>query len=543
MTIHELKFDYTKRGIEFDDFFMAAGYDEITGTYSPFGKASLKKMKDLESGIKYIRIHNLFTGPEGDHRGKVDAGCDPVKRDNTGKLIFDWSKVDKVYDVLIDLGYIPYIEFGFMPEVLSSAPIDAKYRWRYPPKNYEEWRIVIKEIVSHFKQRYPDKIDEFIFELWNEPDVHYYKGNAEEYNKLYDFTVAGLFDVFPEGIFKVGGPAVATVRIPYLKKFLEHCLFEMNHVTGDIGTKFDFLSFHLKGGIHLQKPKMKRIFRRLKAQLKVINHFKKDGKIAKKYYNSAYLQDDVELHITELDPLVGCARGMDDHRKFEFRNTPYYSAYMGYIACYLHNYRYKHDYNIRWVFSDFLHFSDEAAKGRIFAGCRSPTTSPFKSSELNEALKETRVIIRPVLKAFQILKKMQGTTIQQINLRKLGKSKINSFINKQDSVLRILVSNFNEKFDDNKLQEIKISIDNLPKRVKNVEILPVVIDADNNNPYMIWKGLGSPADLNEDSLKKMQKTENLLPNETFQLKIKNRQLLIDLKITPHSLNFYEVKFL
>ena len=61
-----------------DDCFFNLGYDEILSTAEPFAKASLRLLKDLVPDFKYIRIHNIFTGPQGDRKGKLMRDVTPL---------------------------------------------------------------------------------------------------------------------------------------------------------------------------------------------------------------------------------------------------------------------------------------------------------------------------------------------------------------------------------------------------------------------------------------------------------------------------------
>ncbi len=537
----DFAFDYSITSGVFDDFFFAVGYDEITGTYSAFGANSLKRLRELKTGIKYIRIHNMFTGPKGDLRGVVDAGCDPVKRDEQGLLIFDWAKLDAVYDTLINNGYIPYIEFGFMPDVLSSAPLNKKGRWKNPPKDYDEWRTLIRECVKHLKDKYPEKHKLFIYEVWNEPDAVYFKGSIKEYIKLYDYTVAALYDIFPDGDFKIGGPAVALRMLPFFKKFLKHCLYEKNHITEQIGAKLDFISFHLKGGLYFPTPSIKKIFRNLRKYMKTIASFKRNGKNARKFNNSAYLPDDVEIHITELDPVVGCAKGVNVNSKFEFRNNEYYSSYTGYIATLLQQFRKNFNHNISLVFSDNLHFSDEA--GTIFKGCRSLTTAPFASLKLEEALKDTQVIVKPVVKAYQILNLMKGEMLKQENPLKFEKTDVSALCTKKDNDIYLLFSNFNPKFNETNSKRSNAVIKGLLDKFKSAEISHYVVDATKNNTYKVWIDLKRPTYLDESMFNEIREEEKLKPLKEFEISIENSKIQVSVELKPYSLNFFEIKLL
>jgi xylan 1,4-beta-xylosidase len=98
-----------------------------------------------------------------------------------------------------------------------------------------------------------------LWEVWNEPDIDYWKGTSQEYFKLYDFSVDAVLRALPEA--RVGGPDSTGPANPkaadFLRSFLDHCAHQPNYVSGRTGTRLDFISFHPKGspkwqGDHVQ---------------------------------------------------------------------------------------------------------------------------------------------------------------------------------------------------------------------------------------------------------------------------------------------------
>ena len=51
-----------------------------------------------------------------------------------------------------------------------------------------------------------DEVNTWLWELWNEPDIFYWRGTPEQFHELYRVTVEGVRSVLPTA--KVGGPAV-----------------------------------------------------------------------------------------------------------------------------------------------------------------------------------------------------------------------------------------------------------------------------------------------------------------------------------------------
>ena len=103
----------------------------------------------------------------------------------------------------------------------------------------------MQAVVAHLVQRYGrDEVLTWYFEVWNEPDISYWHGTAEEYYRLYDASVAGVRAALPGA--RVGGPATTgpgggekSGGYKMLRGFLEH--------VRDTKQPLDFISFHAKG--------------------------------------------------------------------------------------------------------------------------------------------------------------------------------------------------------------------------------------------------------------------------------------------------------
>jgi xylan 1,4-beta-xylosidase len=78
-----------------------------------------------EIGFKYIRFHGIF------------ADDTDVYREVDGKPVYDFSRTDAVYDVILKAGMKPLVEVGFMPGPLASDTKTIFY-WKgngNPPKS------------------------------------------------------------------------------------------------------------------------------------------------------------------------------------------------------------------------------------------------------------------------------------------------------------------------------------------------------------------------------------------------------------------------
>src|SRR4051794_13229119 len=237
------------------------GYDEPNYTYMPDGHRLLGQLAALSPEPVYIRTHNLLTS--GDGTPALKWGSTGVyTEDAQGRPRYDWTVLDRIFDTYRERGVRPYVQIGFMPEALSTHPVPYQHRWTpggkesistgwaYPPKDYARWAELVYQWVRHSVERYGRaEVETWYWEVWNEPNILYWRGTPEEYHKLYDFAADAVKRALPTA--RVGGPHVAGTKsqeaTKFLRDFLEHCLRGKNHATGNEGSPLDFIAFHAKG--------------------------------------------------------------------------------------------------------------------------------------------------------------------------------------------------------------------------------------------------------------------------------------------------------
>jgi xylan 1,4-beta-xylosidase len=234
------------------------GYDEPNYTYAPNGKKLLRELAALSPAPVYIRVHNLLT--TGDGSASLKWGSTNVyTEDASGKPVYSWTILDRIFDTFRAVRIKPLVEIGFMPEALSTHPQPYRHNfpqgsvftgWTYPPKDYQKWSELVFQFVRHLRERYGDaEVKTWLWEVWNEPDIAYWRGTPEEFFKLYDYSVDAVLRALPEA--HIGGPDSTGPAYPkaaeFLRNFLEHCAHQRNFVTGKTGTRLDFIAFHPKG--------------------------------------------------------------------------------------------------------------------------------------------------------------------------------------------------------------------------------------------------------------------------------------------------------
>ena len=139
-TIHV---DLSKAGKPLDrSFNFSVGADYPGTLIRPESLAQLKTATD-ELGFRYIRFHAIFH----DVLGTV--------RVENGRTVYDWTKIDQLYDALLGMGIKPFVELGFTPEAMASSP-QTIFFWKgntSHPKP-EAWRALVDAFVRHLIARY-----------------------------------------------------------------------------------------------------------------------------------------------------------------------------------------------------------------------------------------------------------------------------------------------------------------------------------------------------------------------------------------------------
>jgi xylan 1,4-beta-xylosidase len=220
-------------------FQFSVGSDRAMIHLRPEHQRDLRFLKET-CGFEHMRFHGL-----------LNEEMKLVSRDSDGKLVYDWTNVDRVYDFLRELNIRPVVELGFMPEPLASGE-QTIFWWKgnvTPPKSYDEWDQFIVELTRHFTERYgAEEVRKWYFEVWNEPNLDgFWPAGQEEYFKLYEHTVRAIKSV--DKTYRVGGPA--TAGYGWIKETLDYC--ERNDVpidfiaSHDYGATEGFLDEHGKG--------------------------------------------------------------------------------------------------------------------------------------------------------------------------------------------------------------------------------------------------------------------------------------------------------
>lgn len=202
-----------------------------------------------DCGFKYIRMHGLLCDDMGVY-----------KEDRNGKPEYNYQYIDALYDYILSIGMKPFVELGFMPGALASGS-KTIFWWRgnvTPPKDYNKWAALIRNLTQHFTDRYgADEVKTWYFEVWNEPNLKdgFWTGTQADYFKLYRYTADAIKSVNPA--YKVGGPATAGAAwVPEMINFCSKNSVPIDFIsTHAYGVKQGFLDEHGSTGTVLDKDK------------------------------------------------------------------------------------------------------------------------------------------------------------------------------------------------------------------------------------------------------------------------------------------------
>lgn len=478
----EIQVDAGKTQGPFHPIYSYFGYDEPNYTYQPNGKKLIRELAALSPVPVQIRAHHLLVSGDGAPAMKWGS-TNAYALDSAGKPVYDWTILDRIFDTYRDLGARPFVEIGFMPEALSSIPQPYARNWpqpnegrgwAQPPRDYAAWGELVRQWVLHCVDRYGKaEVEQWSWELWNEPDIFYWRGTPEEYNKLYDYTADAVKRALPTA--KVGGPATtdpANAKAGgYLKQFLEHCARGTNAVTGRTGTPLDFITFHAKGGPRFVDGHVRmglgRNLTNVQKGLEIVAEFPQYRKLP--------------IVLSEYDP-EGCAAcSPKDRPELAYRNGTHYASYTA--ASLANIIRLSDRYGssvamLTWAF--------EFEAKPYFEGYRTLATNG---------------IDKPILNLFRMAGMMRGDrlaaqsnaavgldAILQSGVR--GVPDVDVLAARADREITALVWNYHDEDVNAAVSPVKLTISGLPARVL---VEHYRIDDNHSNAYTAWKLMGSPA--------------------------------------------------
>ena len=473
------------------------GYDEPNYTYASNGKKLLDELSSLTPAPVYVRVHNLLT--TGDGTASLKWGStNAYTEDAAGNPVYSWTIVDKIFDTFNAAGVKPLVEIGFMPEALSTHPQPYRHNfphgelftgWAYPPKDYQKWSELVFHFVRHLRERYGDaEVKTWLWEVWNEPDIGYWKGTPEEYFKLYDFSVDAVLRALPDA--RIGGPDSTGPASPktaeFLRSFLEHCAHQKNLATGKIGSHLDFISFHPKGSPQWQNDHVRM---GVAHQLGAI---KEGFQIVKSFPEWR----ETPIVLGESDP-EGCAAcSAKSNPQNSYRNGPLYAAYTAEVLDRI------------YALSESEHVNFLGAVTWAFEFENQPPFEGFRELATNG-------IDKPVMNAFRMFgllghERLKATSTGALTTEDVlrdgvrAQPDVNVIATRKEHEIDILIWNYHD--DDLAVPpaSINLEVDGFPTAATRGVLEHFRVDSSHSNAFAAWKESGSPESLSAEQVEQLQ---------------------------------------
>ncbi len=478
----KISVDAAKAGAPVKPVWRFFGADEPNYATMKDGRTTLATLGALAKDKVYFRAHNLFTS--GDGTAALKWGSTNIyTEDAQGNPVYSWTIIDHIFDTYRARGIKPYVELGFMPEAMSTAPAGMPYQhdfrpgsgtmktgWTYPPKNYTKWEELVYQWVKHCIERYGrEDVASWYFQTWNEANLlnPYWSGTQEEWFRLHDSAVRGVRRALPEA--RVGGPDIAGMRDMYLTEF-------MNHVK-NANTPTDFLSFHAKGSPKFIEDGNGKGH----VRMGIANHLQ----VAEHEFRQIEADPVFRakpIVIGESDP-EGCAACQGPANAY--RNGTMYSSYTAASFPRLQALAERRKLDLEGVLSWAFEFEDQP----YFAGFRQLTSAG---------------IDLPVMNVFKMFAKMDGnylpaTSDGQLPLDAVmadgvrGKADIGTVATRKGNQIAVLVWHYHD--DDLAGPDANVTLDlrGLPAAfARGAAVTHYRVDGAHSNAYAAWLGMGSP---------------------------------------------------
>jgi xylan 1,4-beta-xylosidase len=502
------------------------GADEPNYSYAPNGQQLLRELSHLSPAPVYVRLHNLLTSGDGSSSLKWGS-TNAYSEDATGKPVYNWQITDRIFDALHRNGVRPLVEVGFMPEALSTHPQPYRHSfpdgqvftgWSYPPNDYAKWAALVTAWTTHLHERYGDaEVNTWLWEVWNEPDIDYWHGTPQEYDKLYDVTAAAIQKVLPNA--KIGGPE-ATGITPgrsedFLRQFLEHCAHGTNVATGRTGAPLAFISFHPKGS-----PKSVDGHVRMD-----VGHQLRAMDLGMRVVASYPEWRDTPIILGESDP-EGCAACKGPQNGY--RNGPLYGVSVAEAMTRADELARRDGVKLQGAVTWAFEFEDQP----IFAGFRELATGGKLDGK-------SYLVDKPVLNVFRMLGMLGGQMLPvtsggarpvdevlRESVRELPD--VNAIATRGERHIDVMLWNYHDDDVASPAAEIALAVDGVP--ADKVHVQRFLMDAQHSNSYRAWQRMGSPEQPTAKQFMELQRAGQLETVDASNVAIQDGHARLDLRL-------------
>ncbi|MBN2509217.1 MAG: hypothetical protein JXB03_03030 [Spirochaetales bacterium] len=435
-------------------------------------------------GFSYIRGHGLFSDDMALCRGYKDENGEP-------RIEYNFTYIDMVMDNYLALGIRPFLELGFMPSALASGEQTVFY-WKgnvTPPRDYEQWKDLIKALLSHLIERYGrEEVLTWPVEVWNEPNLAGFWKDADmdEYFRLYGHSAHAVKEV--DERLRVGGPAICGVDDQrWLRMFLEYV--RDHKLPLDFVTRHHYTIEPPRRAGHYAYAKLHDVeesFEVLEASRRIVDGYPEfagmDIHITE--FNTAYIPD-CPLHDTNLNAAFIAtllSRLGDSHASYSY-----------------------------WTFGDVFEEKDV----------------PFTPFHGGFGLVANGGIPKPTFWTFAFFKELEGACVHRDSRAIIVKTAAGAY--------RGVLWNADTAYTG---ESVTVSVE-LPGAEGEYFLVTRTVDEETCNPLKLWHDMGEPSHLMPGQLALLK--EHARPLVTSKtLMSEDGELSFDLVLKPNAVVYFEL---
>ncbi len=500
------------------EFWKSTGSDHLFyHVPRPAGQALLDRMEATKSH-QYLRSHHTFSQ---DVKNGVLRGQEVYAEDEKGNPVYDFSKVNEVFKEYVKHGIKPIVEYDYMPYLLeieknTTVGNDEGMTLRNTgPNDWKKWSDLMKAATQNFIDEFgKEEVESWYFEVWNEPDG-WPIDQLEVFFKMYDTFVDAVTSV--NSTIKVGGPACYHEH--FLRPFLNHVANGTNHVTGKIGTRIDFISYHIYGlsgkwlntEPHIQ-PRVQRFSQSVLWLKRLIKEFP--------------TLKGTEFHLNEWGLSSNYYRTVKDYPDLKYRNSEESALFLVKLVNSL--YQIEDTYNFPTALLSYWGFSWEADEDEFFVGKRELTTAGN--------------IPKPIQTGFEMLARLKEQRLEVMRSRKDNRFGLMA-TKSEDDTLTFIAYNYDETDNQlEKLDELMITVKGLKKNSK-VRISEISMDRINNNTYRTWEQEGKPSSSSGVDISAIEKSGVLKSTNDYLIETNDEgSAKLKLSLIRHSMKLIELNY-
>lgn len=146
-------------------------------------------------GFGYIKINGIFSDE-----------LHVYNESSSGKSVYNFAYIDNIFDFLLSLNLMPWLQLSYMPEKLARYPGKRLFNANVSqPRSNDEWYSLVSAFMHHIISRFGlTNVKKWKFSLWNQPDTDkdmYGFDSADEFYTFYRTTWQCIKGICPELVF------------------------------------------------------------------------------------------------------------------------------------------------------------------------------------------------------------------------------------------------------------------------------------------------------------------------------------------------------